>query len=494
VSTTAARGTGEHARRAWHTSAKATWFLPVAVIASLAWLLTMPGHINADMSYAVVWGHDVISGRSPDVGTPYAPTPHPLATALGAVASLFGPDGSVAVLILISFLAFGLATVALFHLASRLFSVPVAAAAVALFLLSFPPWGVTVFGSADGVALAAVLVAVALEAGRPRRGLPVMALLVVSGLQRPESWLLSAAYWVYMFPALDWRRRLELAGLAAAAPFIWLIGDLAFSEQATHSLRKTQGAANYQAGGRTLLNTITRVADSLRTNLRLPGLIVALAGVAFALVTDWRRARLPLAVAALGVLALVGFGLTHLPILARFALEPAALLTVFFGVAAFGWRRLPEGAVRRAGAVLGLGAAVAVLGGTAVVQAGDVADLSREAELQGRLLDDFQALSDKPRARELLRRCPRIYLPHHRAKAFFAFELGRRLKVFRFGSSQAGLTPLQGAERPVGGLILNPADGAARSYLKRRVVLVPRGSRLVAANRSWDLYVTPGRC
>ena len=38
--------------------------------------------------------------------------------------------------------------------------------------------------------LALVLAAATLEAARPRRGLPVLALLAVAGLLRPEAWLL----------------------------------------------------------------------------------------------------------------------------------------------------------------------------------------------------------------------------------------------------------------------------------------------------------------
>jgi hypothetical protein len=356
---------------------------------------------------------------------------------------------------------------------------------------------VTVFGSADVVSLAVVLVAVALEVRQPRRGLPVMALLGVAGLQRPEAWLLSAAYWVYLFPGRDWRGRLALAAVAAAAPAVWLVGDLAYAGHGAGSLERTQGAATSQASGRGLGDTVVSVGDKLRDNLRLPALVVSLAGLAFALRTDWRRARLPAAVIALGAGALVVFGMTDLPILARFALEPAALLTVFFGVAAFGWLSLREGAARRVAAVVGMGATAAVLAATAVVQAGDIGDLRNEAELQGRLLDDFQALDRDPGAHQLLHRCDRIYLPHHRPTAFFAYELRRPLGLFHEGRSVGGKRKKRqslGTERPVSGLIVNPVDSGARSYMKGRVVVVPKGFHRVAANRSWVLYLSRAGC
>ena len=61
--------------------------------------------------------------------------------------------------------------------------------------------------------LALVLWAAALEARAPRRGVPVMAVLAVAGLLRPEAWVLAGAYWLWC----GWRR-IDLLALAAAAP------------------------------------------------------------------------------------------------------------------------------------------------------------------------------------------------------------------------------------------------------------------------------------
>ena len=53
------------------------------------------GHafLNYDTFYALLWGHDLVHGRAPQYDVAIAPTPHPLATAVGMLASLFGDSG-----------------------------------------------------------------------------------------------------------------------------------------------------------------------------------------------------------------------------------------------------------------------------------------------------------------------------------------------------------------------------------------------------------------
>ena len=57
-----------------------------------------------------------------------------------------------------------------------------------------------------------ILGAVLLEARRPRRGAPVLVLLVLAGLMRPEAWVLGGLYVLWMWPA---RRTAGALALAA---------------------------------------------------------------------------------------------------------------------------------------------------------------------------------------------------------------------------------------------------------------------------------------
>src|SRR4051812_34435334 len=68
--------------------------IPLAVSAALAavvWLAFAPARfVNYDTEYALLWGNDLLHGRTPDYDVPFAPTPHPLATLVGVVASQLG--------------------------------------------------------------------------------------------------------------------------------------------------------------------------------------------------------------------------------------------------------------------------------------------------------------------------------------------------------------------------------------------------------------------
>src|SRR5919202_2928377 len=69
-----------------------------AVVVGLA-ILAFFGHafLNYDTFYALVWGDDLVHGRTPQYDLPVAPTPHPLATAVGALAALVGDTGEAGV-------------------------------------------------------------------------------------------------------------------------------------------------------------------------------------------------------------------------------------------------------------------------------------------------------------------------------------------------------------------------------------------------------------
>ena len=75
------------------------------------------GHafLNYDSFYALVWGKDLAHGRTPQYQVPVAPTPHPLAEAIGIPLSLFG-DGAEAVVLAIVLVAIGFMCVALYRL------------------------------------------------------------------------------------------------------------------------------------------------------------------------------------------------------------------------------------------------------------------------------------------------------------------------------------------------------------------------------------------
>jgi hypothetical protein len=80
---------------------------------------------------------------------------------------------------------------------------------------------------------------------RPGRPLPVLGLLALAGLLRPEAWLLSGLYALYCGAATArWSRRAALVGGVLASPLIWMAIDLAVTGDPFWSL---SGTADFAA-------------------------------------------------------------------------------------------------------------------------------------------------------------------------------------------------------------------------------------------------------
>src|SRR5205823_1854010 len=110
-----------------------------------------------------------------------------------------------------------------YRLGAELFSPPVGVIS-ALVVMTRPALERDALLAYQDVPFAALVVgAVLLEARKPRRGLPVVAVLALAGLLRPEAWLLAGAYVLYLWPIASGRERLRLVGVAAIAPALWAL-------------------------------------------------------------------------------------------------------------------------------------------------------------------------------------------------------------------------------------------------------------------------------
>ncbi len=207
---------------------RATPLLWIAGIAGVLFLIAPSGYPNYDTLYALLWGDELAHGKSPDYGT-QPPTPHPLADLWGVIADPLGAVGAADATAVLAYLALGAIAYLVYRLAAQWFDRPIGVLA-ALLVLTRTPFlsnGLRAFVDLPYVAL--VLAALLVESRRPRAGWPVLALLALAGLLRPEAWLFSAAYLAYMALERDptregfrLRRRpqlgnRELAGLAALA-------------------------------------------------------------------------------------------------------------------------------------------------------------------------------------------------------------------------------------------------------------------------------------
>ena len=324
-------------------------FLPalgtIVGVAVLLRILYEPWFLNYDARYALVWARDLADGLTPDYTGPFAPTPHPLETAVSLVAVPFGTGGD-AIMSWAILLAFGLLVWLAYRLGAELFSVPVGVV-TALVVLSRPALERDALLGYQDTAFAVVIVwAVLLEARQSRRGVPVLLLLAVGGLMRPEAWALAGLYTLYLWRGSTNRERAVYAGLTALAPVLWALADWAVTGDALHSLHGTADLAETVDRRRDPLTGPYWAAKYLGYTLREPMVIGIPIGLAFAWHHARARAWLPFAAAVAMLVVFLLSPFFGLPLIGRYVRTPAVLLAVFYGLAVFGWKMLAGGESR----------------------------------------------------------------------------------------------------------------------------------------------------
>jgi hypothetical protein len=303
--------------------------------------------VNYDTLYGLLWGRDVAAGRSPDLAVALAPTPHPL---LGLAGLALAPlDDPAPVAAAAGYLALGALGVLVLAVGATFFGAGVGALAAAIVLTREPVLSAGLRGYVDIPYLCLLLAALLVEGRRPRAGAPVLVLLALAGLLRPEAWLFSAAYLAWLWHS--GRRRLRdlapLVALAAGAPLLWALHDLALTGDPLWSLTGTRGNAAVLGRVTGLDDVPITLSRRLGEILREPVLLGAAGGGVLALLWLRRRAAPLAAAGVLAVLAFCVLAAAGLSLLARYLLPAAAILAIFGAVGVLGWRMLPAGDRRR---------------------------------------------------------------------------------------------------------------------------------------------------
>jgi hypothetical protein len=472
----------------------------VLVGAAALRLVAGPGLVNYDTLYTLVWGRQLAHGTLPDLDVAIAPTPHPLAT-LGAI--LLSPlsslkvDGlhgelAASVTVAVAYISLALLGWVVFALGREWFNAAAGALAAAIVLTRVPVLDFGARAYVDIPYLVLVLGALLLETRRPRTGAPVLVLLGLAGLIRPEAWLFSAAYLVWLLApgvraagrggdprrAACWRDAAPLIVLAAAAPLLWALHDLLLTGSPLHSLTGTRDNA-------ALLGRVTGIGHvpatlprRLGEILREPVLLAAAGGGLFAL--TWRRDRRVRLGAASGLLAVAAFcvlAAAGLPIITRYLLLTATVLAIFAGAGVFGWLDLPPGAQRtwwaRFALLALIGLVVFVPGQVRRIDRLDKA-LSTQEAIQGRLGD---LVGDGVP-------CGPLAVPNRRPIPLLALWLDR---------DPGTIADAQAAVPPRGTYIVPRTAQVARDYIldrrdrDRRVPRPPANYRQVRENVDWSL-------
>jgi hypothetical protein len=412
------------ARRAWPDA------LAALIVAAAVFAFFGHAFLNYDSFYALVWGDDLAHGRTPQYDAPVAPTPHPLATLVGLILSPLGDAASETAFLVIVVFAIGFLVVGIFRLGQTLFSTPVGVLAAVIVATRVPLLNFGIRGYVDLPTIALVVWAAVLEARQPRRGAPVMVLLGLAGLLRPEIWLFAAVYWIWCYRDRDRAGRLRLGLLAALAPALWLISDWAVTGDPLWSLNGTTDLAA-ELGRRTGLGAVPEVMPRrLGEIVRLEYLIAAMLGLAAGLAfTRLRRATLlPLAVAVLNGVAFIVFGIAGLSLLGRYLFLASTMLALFAALAALGWTALPRKTrYRRRWAVIG-GSMIVAFVALTPWQVDRLLDLRADIADRDHVAADLHGIAEQPAVRRAAQACAPIYVPNHRPVPDLALWLDVRPK------------------------------------------------------------------
>jgi hypothetical protein len=467
------------------------WLTPaawVAVVATILLALFPLGFPNYDTIYSLLWGTELADGLRPDRDAALPPTPHPLAELFGLATAPLG-EGAVDATMIVAYVALGLVGYLVYRLGSLWFDRPIGAVAALIVLTRAPYLSNGLRAYIDVPYIALVLAALLVETKRPRAGWPVLALLALAGLLRPEAWLFAVAYLSYLVMTrlrgerLITTEALIWAGLALSGPVIWALFDWITAGSPTYSFtgtRETVETLERQTGP---VDLVLYGPRRLGEVLQWPGMVGAAGGVALGLAFLRRRSTVGIAAAALALAAFAILACAGLAIIPRYTMLAAAILAVFAALALLGWRLIEPGHPWRR-PWQAFAAAVALLFLLWGPNQYDLLDrVDTDLTNQSAIESDLDDLTGSGAFEPL---CLPISVPNHRAVPRLAFDLDVRPSDVVSSSEQR--QPRRGyfldPANPfvVHNFILDPNDPA------RLETPVPRGFRPVARNDSWILY------
>jgi hypothetical protein len=390
----------------------ARWAFVALAIVALAGFFVRVTYPNYDSYYSLIWGREVAHGHLPSFEAYRAPTEHPLAVAIGALLSLLGHNAD-RLFVLFTICGFVMLAAGTYRLGRICFTPFVGAVATFLILTRFDFPSLAVRGYIDIPFMATIVWAGALEAARPRRGLVVFVLLAAAGLMRPEAWLLSGVYFLWMSWGATWRQRIGYALLTGIAPLGWMATDLIVTGDPLFSLTSTKDLAAELQRSKSGSAVFSALPTDLKITVKTPVFFVGLIGIAIAI---WRyplRSLIPFVLFGAGTFTFLATGLAGLSVIVRYLLVPGVMMSLFAGLALGGFTTLPHGSrVRRLWAA---GAGLAVVLGLVwtAFHPPSFVRFNDELVFRGESGRSLYALLDTPAVKRGLR-CGPLTLPTHR--------------------------------------------------------------------------------
>ena len=337
----------------------------------------------------------------------------------------------------------------------------------------------------------------------------MLVLLALAGLLRPEAWAFSGLYWLYLLDLLPgflrtrlragadsadgasrggiaWQPRargevVRLTLLAAAAPIVWVLSDLAITGDPLWSLTHTQHTASLFDRETGIANVPEYIPRRIGEILRPAVLLAAALGGVLSLLWLRRRALLGAIAGVVAVVVFAAFASVGLPINTRYAFLAASILCIFAGAGAFGWMRLPRGDRRRRWWMAG--GAVVIVALIAYAPSDYHSDHRELGKLAGThaIEDELVALVDD---HAINLRCGPVGVPNHAPVPLLSLYL--KTSPRNIVSPEAG--------HIASGVYVDPAskevetDYVLDSHDPVERLSVPPGFSESAADRSWLIF------
>jgi len=452
------------------------------LVGAALWFYFGPGFANFDALYSLLWGQEILSGQLPDYSATLSPTPHPLSNLIATALAPFG-SSSETILVAFSYLLLGTASYLLFRIGTLYISSYAGLVAAAVFLTREPILSYGLRAYVDIPYLVLLLTALLVELKRPKAGAPVVILLILAGLLRPEAWLFLLCYILYIAIKDSPKHAFKLATLSLLSPAVWLLSDwiasgnplLSFTETRTNS-----GRLERPSGIDAVFTVLPRRIGEV---LREPVLIGSFIGVAVGLRYMRDKTTQILTVIGLAAFAFVAITVAGLPALTRYSLATSTGMILLFALTTTGFCLLPSSKQSSQYIWRGIALTTALLFTLFMPQ-----QFKRIQHLQSSIKTQHTIGSD---LKKLLRnnsfavKCGPIVTPNHRMTPLIALTLN--IKPSGVRSAQH--------EPSSNGYFLTPATPTvAKQYildkrdLQQPTIQPPKQFELIAENSSWKLY------
>ena len=378
---------------------------------------------NYDTYYTLVWGKELANGHLPDYDVFRTPTPHPLSTLVAWVMAPFGTasDRILVLLSLFGLLGFYVVT---FVFTERLLGRVIALLAVAVMVTRTDMQLLALRAMFDLPFYLMIFGAALLELRRPRCGWPVLLVLALAGLLRPEAWLLAGVYWLYLAPdhpapaadPLRAARRRRAGALAARRPDRHRRAALL-----VHLHARGVGRVRPQPRRWATRSARSRTSSAATTGSSRSGSAGSACSSRVYILR--RRARCRSRSAGSGVLTFLIIAAGGLSVIPRYLTIPSLLLSLCVAVALGGWRLIAEPTARKVAIGIAVFSAL-VLAWRAPYYVRDYQKLADQATFIEAQHKGLKGILNAPERGAALQGCHPITVPTHSAIPIIRYETG----------------------------------------------------------------------